>query len=542
MVSTFRGADLVTRFLKNAGIDRWFALSGNQIMPLFDASIDAGVDLFHVRQEAAAVHMADAWGRLTGKIGVAVVTAGPGLANCLSALYVAKMSESPMLLLSGRAPSNRNGLGSFQEMPQAKIAKPVCKASWSVSDANRLSEDLSLALQLAGGGRPGPVHLSLPFDIVQAPVDLPPNQDASRSSFQLRGNPIDPSLTKQIVAALHGAKRPIILSGPSSMRGNSGDRLSEFQQLTNVPAIGMESPRGVNDPSLGAIAQILPQADMVLLFGKEMNFTLRQQGELIFNPDCQFMQLDAEKSTIELTRRVLDDSSRLTLAGVAESSMAIEALLKSASDLTWPASEWIQQVLAATSYRPANWSEIDDSPPLHPSRVCDSINSFLAAPNSVLVSDGGEFGQWAQACIRADQRIINGPSGSIGSAIPFALAARLACPDSKVVATLGDGTFGFHAMEFDTAVRYDLPFTAVVGNDAMWNAEHQIQLRDYGPDRTVACDLLPTRYDQVAASLGGFGEHVESVTALPAALQRADRSRLPACLNVPIARVAAPTF
>ena len=158
----------------------------------------------------------------------------------------------------------------------------------------------------------------------------------------------------------------------------------------------------------------------------------------------------------------------------------------------------------------------------------------------MLISDGGEFGQWVQACLSAKHRIINGPSGSIGSALPFALAARLAYPDSVVLSFLGDGTVGFHAMEFDTAVRYELPFVAVVGNDACWNAERQIQLRDYGSDRLIGCELAATRYDEISRSLGGYGETVSEANEVQPALQRAINSGQPACLNVTLARTAAP--
>jgi acetolactate synthase-1/2/3 large subunit len=160
----------------------------------------------------------------------------------------------------------------------------------------------------------------------------------------------------------------------------------------------------------------------------------------------------------------------------------------------------------------------------------------------VLVSDGGEIGQWAQACLAAPNRVINGVAGSIGAALPFALAARLAQPIAPVIAVMGDGTFGFHAAEIDTAVRYRLPFVAVVGNDARWNAEYQIQLRDYGRERLVGCELLPTRYEQVTAAFGGFGERVtEAQQVLPAA-HRAIDSRLPACLNVMVEGLAAPNI
>jgi acetolactate synthase-1/2/3 large subunit len=165
-----------------------------------------------------------------------------------------------------------------------------------------------------------------------------------------------------------------------------------------------------------------------------------------------------------------------------------------------------------------------------------------AHPDSVFVSDGGEIGQWAQACITAPHRVINGVAGSIGAALPFALAARLAKPESPVIAVMGDGTFGFHCAEIDTAVRYDLPCLCVVGNDARWNAEYQIQLRDYGRDRAVGCELLPTRYDEVAAAFGGYGEQVTAAAEVVPAARRAIASRRPACVNILIEGLAAPNI
>ena len=178
---------------------------------------------------------------------------------------------------------------------------------------------------------------------------------------------------------------------------------------------------------------------------------------------------------------------------------------------------------------------------MHPLRVCAAIQPLLDR-GAVLVADGGEFGQWVQAGCEAGTRLINGLSGSIGSALPLALGARLRHPDRPVIAALGDGTFGFHAFELDTALRAGLPIVAVVGNDARWNAEHQLQLQHYGAARAVACELRPSRYDLVAVALGGYGEHVERPEDLGPALERALASGLPACVNVMIDGVAAPTY
>ncbi|HET9469543.1 MAG TPA: thiamine pyrophosphate-dependent enzyme, partial [Usitatibacter sp.] len=192
---------------------------------------------------------------------------------------------------------------------------------------------------------------------------------------------------------------------------------------------------------------------------------------------------------------------------------------------------------------PAEWDSASASAAgrLHPVQACRPLQAlFNAHPEAVMVADGGEFGQWAQACVAAPHRVINGMAGSIGAAIPFAVAARAARPGAPVIAFLGDGTFGFHPAEIDTAVRYDLPFIAIVGNDARWNAEYRIQVRDYGADRARGCDLLPTRYDEVAKGFGGHGELVTDPRELLPAARRAMQSGKPAVLNVMIDGLPAP--
>ncbi|HKU45936.1 MAG TPA: thiamine pyrophosphate-binding protein [Burkholderiales bacterium] len=472
-----RGADLLARTLAAAGVRHVFALSGNHVMPVFDAALDAKLSLIHVRHEAATVHMADAWGRLTGEPGVALVTGGPGHANALGALYTALAAQSPMVLISGHAPQDELGKGAFQEMAQAALAKPLTVASWTAKSANAIGGDVARALQLA---RKGPVHLSVPNDVLD---DLTDARVPKIQSAKIRPKKVD----------LRKAKRPLVIAGPGAMR---------LQPEGEVPVIGMESPRGVNDPSLGKLAEVLAKADVVLLLGKPLDFTLKF-GKA-FAKGCRILRAEAP---VQVTANQ---------------------------------HAWFEEVRAALAYRPDEWRKLDQS--LHPVVVCRAVQKLLDAPDAVFVSDGGEFGQWAQACLRAPRRVINGPAGSIGSALPFAAAAKLALPKVPVVALLGDGTLGFHLSEIDTAVRYGLDYVAVVGNDACWNAEHQIQLRAYGAARAHGLDLLPTRYGAVAAAMGAHGEDVLKYEDLGGALKRAGSSGKPALVNVMIERVAAPRY
>jgi acetolactate synthase-1/2/3 large subunit len=506
-----RGADVVARALARAGTRYVFTLSGNHVMAVFDAALDAKLALVHVRHEAAAVHMADAWGRLTGEAGIALVTGGPGHANAVSALYTALAAESPVVLLSGHAPLDELGKGAFQEMGQAEMAAPVAKASWTVRSAQVLGDDLARAIRMAKAGRPGPVHLSLPSDVLEAKVDveLPATELFSPASFVPQA-----TVDEEILAALQNARRPLVIAGPASGNARSRAQLRRFEEATRVPAIVMESPRGVNDPSLGLLAEVLAGADVVVLAGKRRDFTLRFGAA--FGSGCRV--IDAEPG--------------------------IGHWLELALQRRWAASAWLDEVHAATAFRPPQWAGLASNPggPMHPVEVGRAVQRLLDAPEAVLVADGGEFGQWSQATLCAPHRVINGPAGAIGAALPFAAAAKLALPESNVVAMLGDGTFGFHPSEFDTAVRCGLAYVAVVGNDRCWNAEYQIQLRSYGAARAHGLDLLPTRYDRVAAGFGAHGEHVERPAELAPALERAARAGRAACVNVAIERLPAPVF
>jgi acetolactate synthase I/II/III large subunit len=306
--------------------------------------------------------------------------------------------------------------------------------------------------------------------------------------------------------------------------------------------VPMESPRGINDPRLGAFAEVLRQADLIVLLGKAHDFTLRFADAPFVDVACRFIAIDSDAAMIERVQR--EKGERLVFDALADAKPTALSLIAAGKGQHRNAA-WLAEVRAAIVYRPPAWQTLAarGAGKLHPVELCRALAPIFAAnPNAILVCDGGEIGQWPQAMLAPARRIINGPAGSIGSSIPFAIAARAAEPQAPVIAVMGDGTFGFHMAEFDTAVRCNLPFVAVVGNDATWNAEHQIQLREYGPERTNGCDLLPSRYDLVAQALGGHGELVTGAADLPAALERAIASGKPACVNVMIERVPAPVI
>jgi acetolactate synthase-1/2/3 large subunit len=534
MKKGLRGADALARALRDAGVARLFTLSGNHIMPIFDAAIDAGLELIHVRHEAAAVHMADAHARLTGEPAIALVTGGPGHSNAASALFTATLAESPVVLLSGHAPHGELGMGAFQEMAQADVAAPLAKASWTCKGAEQVAADALKAMRLARSGRPGAVHLSLPTDCLEASAAESSGDDPARVQ------PLGAGDAQALRERLARAKRPLVLTGPVSLTRAGRDRMRSLEDALGIPVVGMESPRGIADPSLGAFAQMLAQADCILLLGKRLDFTLKFGRAPAVSAACEFLQVDPDAVEIDRAARAL--GGRLARSAIADTFAAAEALA-SAPGAKPQASAWRDEVRAAIAYRPAAWDTASSSAAerLHAVQALRPLQALLDAhPDSVFISDGGEFGQWAQACLSAPNRVINGVAGPIGVALPFALGARVAKPGVPVITVLGDGTFGFHPAEIDTAVRYGLPFLAIVGNDARWNAEYQIQVREYGSERARGCELLPARYERVSEAFGGFGELVTRPAELLPAARRAIASNRPAVLNVMIEGNPAP--
>lgn len=541
--STLRGADIVVRSLERLGCKHVFTLSGNHIMSIFDAVLGSALDLVHVRHEAAAVHMADAWGRLTGDPGVALVTGGPGHANAVGALFTALAAESPVILLSGHAATWELGRGGFQELQQVDMARPVTKAAWMAQSAATLGRGLGEAFRIARSGRPGPVHLSLPSDVLDARVDADAIAWPEATVLPASGPALSDAMADAVLGAVVVAARPLVVAGPALSNAQGRRLLARLEAVTNAPAIVLESPRGLADATLGALVDLAPRVDLVLLLGKALDFTSRWLSAPPFAPDLRVIAIDPE--AVQLQRAAVEKPEALLMGCLADPQGAAETLIRRAEHVRSRTRDWFEESRGALDQRPESWSALSarSAGRLHPAEVFRTLKPYVEQdPDCVLICDGGEFAQWGQSMLPLRRRLVNSVAGSIGSSLPFALAARLLEQDAPIFVVLGDGTFGFHMAEFETAVRRNLPFVAVLGNDARWNAESQIQLRDYGRERMHGCELLPARYDLLVAAMGGHGELVEQSVELPAAIERALASRKPACINVMIESVAAPSI
>ena len=510
------GAQLLADAIRNAGVRTVFNLSGNQIMPLYSPLVDAGIDLLHVRHEAAAVHMADAWSRLTEQPSLVLLTAGPGHANALGATYVARMAESPVVILSGASELSRAGQGAFQEIDQAGMAKRVAKAAWLSRNPARLGDDLARAFRLAATGRPGPVSLSLPADVLRADAGgaaAPPSR-----AFRARRATASDTDARALLETIGRARRPLLLAGPAVARGSGWTLVRRLAERTGAPALPMDSSRGANDPTLGGVRTIFPKADLAVLVDRDPDFSLGFGRPPVFAPDVRL---------VRTSRAVVERA--IGLPGASPTGTA-----------------WAEKVAAAMRLGRETWPAVEASSdvPMHPLRLVAGVRAHMQ-PGDVFVSDGGEFGQWAQAGAASldpsPDRVVNGPSGAIGAAIPFAIGAALARPDARIFAFQGDGACAYHLTEVDTAVRRNLPFVLTIGNDGKWNAEVQIQ-RNLGGAPLDCLELGPVRYDRAAAGLGAHGEWLTRPDEVDGAVRRALATGKPAVLNALIQGIAAPTF
>ena len=527
-----RAADQLIHSLLAAGTDTIFSLSGNQIMSIYDAALDHPIKLVHSRHEAGAVYMADGYARSSGKIGVALVTAAPGFTNALGPLYAIMKTQTPMLLLSGDSPVNQDKLMPFQELDQPEIAQHLVKESWRVTNAERLADDLAGGIALARSGRPGPVHISLPQDMLNA--DSGALKSFEPDAFKPEASPLSKADLPSILNVIDGASMPLIITGPSLHPTQAPGVADQLMAALNIPVICMQSPRGLNDPTLGKIKTVISNADAMILIDKDVDFTLGA-GKVETLPAERIAMIASNAESIAHASTVL--SGRLNWGCISDPITAANALI-TASNTRGP-SGWFTKVNKALNQRPK-------APSANGQMTAHGLAEAIAAtlnPLPKIIIDGGEVGQWAQSVLPADQTLTNGLSGAIGGSIPQAIGMAMANPSSPVVAFMGDGTAGFYLSELDTARRLNLPITFVIANDQRWGAEVEIQHRLYGEDRAKGCALDDlTSYDKVAKAMGLSGKKVDTIEDFISALASAQTSRKPTVINAMIKGLPAPSF
>lgn len=542
------GARLLVRGLKQEGVEQIFSLSGDHINPIYDACLDYDIRIVDTRHEAAAAFMADAWARVTRRPGVFVVTGGPGHTNALTGMATAFLQGSPVLAISGAPETSLKSRGTFQEIDQLSLVKPITKWAAVVDDARQIPGYLATALREALSGRPGPVHLTIPVDVLSreagevAPVpltggmpDYPPFEGGS-------------DLIDKVLTSLRQAERPVLIAGSGAWWSQAGSEVARFVEKTRIPLFTIGLARGLisdehpfcfgyADPLLNQVAKEFVHADVICILGKRIDYRLAFGGPRLFDPGARIIQVDIHAAEIGRNRRV-------DVGIVADARAFLTACLTEMEGGPWPDRPWLQHLARiARSWREVlATGEASSEVPIHPLRLCREIREVLP-PEATIAIDAGDFLQWARMALparRPGRWLRLGPLGTLGAAIPFGIAAKLARPHEPVVVVTGDGGFGYHGFELHTALRHDLPVVVVIGNDQAMGMEKQIQTAFYGPGRVVGCELGLVRYDKVVEALGGHAEFVEEPGEIQPALLRALAAGRPACVNVMIRPVASP--
>lgn len=523
---------MVAKALKKEGVEVLFTLCGGHVMAIYDGCLDEGIRVVDVRHEATAAFAADGWSRLTGRLGVAVVTAGPGVTNAVTGIANAFRAQSPLLVIGGQGPHALSGKGSLQEMDLLGLIKPITKWQAQVTDPKRAPEMINTAVRQALSGVPGPVYLEMPVDMLFANVE-PPSAPLLPAYAGRPAQPGDPERVAEAAALLSAAERPVVLVGSQIRWSPRWAVAREFAERIGAPVYVSGMARGLLAPTwVRSRKAALAEADVALLFGTPLDFRLGYGGSPTWNDDCRLIHVDLDPAE--------PGRNRPAAVAIPGDSGAVMAQLLACGDLgagSASRESWLAKLQAMEAKQQAKMSPAlaSDATPINPLRLCAEVDAMLP-DEAVIIGDGGDFVATAASVVRVRRYPAGwmdpGPLGTLGVGMGFAMAARLARPEAAVLLFLGDGTAGINLMEVEAAVRQQLPFVVVIGNDAGWTQIRRGQVEMFGAERAPATGLEFTRYDLAAAGLGAHAEFVERPEQIRPALERALNCGTVAVVNV----------
>lgn len=530
------GGHLVGKYLREIEkVNTVFCISGGHIEAILDSFTEYKIRTIDVRHEQAAAMMAHAWSVYTDTPGVCLVTAGPGFTNAVTGIANAFLDNAPLVVLCGKHPLRDDLKGALQEMNQMDVVKPITKWAAICYETKRIPEYLNMAFRHAVEGRPGPVFLELPPDILNKKIPLEDAPMPKRNERRYTSRPDDDDL-KKAAKVINKAKKPIFLGGSGVGLSSSGSALSQFIDRSGMPFILMNYGRGElpdNHPkSLWDCGNVgvqlaITQADVIVAVGFRFNWLL--QSGAIIPPGTKIVRIDIDPHEID-RNRVAD----VGLVGDATSVLTqLTQFIKRRDHKTWI--ENLRNASRAFIGSELKAREVPSNP-IHPIRLVAQIQKCVG-DDAIYVIDGGDTQYFGLVGFTSKERAgvmatAAGLLGCLGTGIPFAMAAKLARPDKKVVLLHGDGSFGFNSMEFDTMVRHNIPVVCVVNNDQAWGMIKHSQELSIGSDRLQCCELGIRPYDKMVEGLGGYGELVTKDEDIIPAIERAFESGKPACINV----------
>jgi thiamine pyrophosphate-dependent acetolactate synthase large subunit-like protein len=523
------GSQILARSLRRLRVDTFFYIMGGPMMAAETASVEEGLRAIDVRHEQAAAMMAHAYGRVKNTLGVCMAASGPGATNLITGVANAWADCAPLLAIGGSAPLSQRGKGAFQEMDQVAAFKPITKWAEQVSDPRRVPEFVATAARFALSGRPGPVYLDMPGDILYRQVDEDEitYPDADPASFRVRPRG-DPALVDDALRLLARAERPLLLTGSGILWSAAEAELQQFAELAGIPFYTTPQGRGVipDDHALSfpaARATAFREADLILVIGTRINYVIGHLAPPRFNAAARLVQVDVDSTEI--------GHNRSADVGIVGDARAVLRQFLDAADGKVDAthfSAWRDHLANVEQVKrhEAEQAMSTDQQPIHPLRLCKEVRDFLDR-DAILVVDGQEilnYGRQSIPTFVPRHRLNSGVFGTMGVGLPFGVGAKVAKPDSQVLVLHGDGSFGLNAMELDTCARFNIPVVTVVSLNGGWTAD---------PKREkTGRELGYTRFHQMAEALDCHGEYVEDPAQIRPALERAFNAGAPALVNV----------
>lgn len=538
-MTQLNGGDLVVRVLKAEGVTHAFTLVGGHNYELVNACLDHDIRVVDVRHEQQAAHMADAFARATGGLGVAFVDGAPGVVNALPALQVAYESQVPLFLCSAQGSLAGRDIGVMQAIDQLELLRPVTKWRRTCFEQRRLPEYTATAARYARAGRPGPVFLDFPLEHLRATLDE--GQISWPARYRSLARPHgDPEQIRAAIMLLSAAQRPLIVAGSGVFWSDAGAELRAFVEESGIPVLTRNLARGLVPDDHPLCVGFMPSgafgADCYLVLGTRLDWTIGYGRPPLFAEDARAIVVDILPELIGKNRPVD--------VGIVGDARAVLVQLREELPRHRDAWEvppvWQARAkgslahLRAQAVEQAGVAQRGPEQPIHSIQLVQAV-AAATQPDDIVVVDGGYIAAFAIQFLdaRAPQGVVwVGSTGHLGVGVPFANAMQLAHPGRRVLALMGDGSFGLCAMEIDTAARHGLPVVIVIANDQGWGEIRDGQRRRFGEERLVGSELGLTRYDLMAVALGLHGEYVERADEIGPAIARAFASGRPAVVNV----------
>ena len=526
-MTTLTGSEILARALVAQGADTLFFLMGGPMLETESALIRLGVRAIDTHHEQAASYMAHAWGRLKQRPGVCMGCSGPGATNLVTGVANAWADAAPLVAIGGSSPNINQDMDAFQEIDQVGVFRPITKWAQRILDARRIPELVATAFRQATTGKPGPVYLDLPGDVLGQPVE------ESRLSWPARNKPAprslgDPGAVTEAIALLARSARPLIIGGSGVWWSDAAAAFRQFVEATGIPFYTTPISRGTVPEDhdlafLNARVKAFAEADVVLAVGTRFNYVIQFGREPRFAADLKVIHVDINPTELGHNR-----PADVPIAGDARA--VLEQLIAEARGKIDPRryAAWTGRlrVLDAEKQAESDKTMATDQVPIHPLRLCKEVREFLRR-DAILVVDGQEILNYGRQSIPTyvpGHRLNSGPFGCMGVGLPFGIGAKVAKPDTQVVVLHGDGSYGINAMEIDTAVRHRVPVLAVISNNGGWTGDPE----GNKPGR----NLGHLRYDRMAEAFGAHAEYVDKPHEIRPALERAAASGKPAVVNV----------